>query len=115
MSAVIENSLPFQGKTHSLRKRDIREVIKSKRSLLSGEGVRNPCLVKNGKYPPYPPCNVKAVSDLYWTYMERTVKICEKSLHGTWYRRFRGYLACMAYHLTYYGYHLTYYGYHLTY
>ena len=54
-----------QATTHSLQKRDIREIIKSKRSLLSGEGVRNPCLVKNGKYPPYPPCNVKAVSDCY--------------------------------------------------
>ena len=56
--------VPFQGKTRTLQKRDIRVVIKSKRSLLSGEGVRNPCLVKNGKYPPYPPCNVKAVSGL---------------------------------------------------
>ena len=71
--------VPFQEKTHSLSKRDIRQGIKSKRSLLSGEGVRNPCLVKNGKYPPYPPCNVKAVSDCYWTYMEQSVKMREKS------------------------------------
>ena len=92
VSVLIENSLLFQGKTHSLQKRDTREVIKSKRSVLSGDGVRNPCLVKNGKYPPYPPCNVKAVSDCYWTYMERTVKMCEKSLHGTWYLTLRGYL-----------------------
>ena len=89
---LIENSVTFQGKTHSLSKRDIREVIKFKRSLLSGEGARNPCLVKNGKYPPYPPCNVKAVSDWYWIYMEQSVKMCQESIKlnnilGVWIYR----------------------------